>query len=122
MKNRSSLLTLLSLLLLAGCYYDQEGILYPESNCTAPASPSFNTDIMPILNARCNSCHSGPYASANIKLDSYNEVVKYANNGSLMGSINHAGGYSPMPKNSGKMPACEIQKIQNWINSGVLNN
>ncbi|MBL7857276.1 MAG: hypothetical protein JNM57_06275 [Cyclobacteriaceae bacterium] len=122
MKNLLKIIAPLVLVFLGGCYYDQEGILYPEGNCTAPLSPSFNTDILPLLNTRCNNCHSGAYASANIKLDSYAEVIKYVNNGSLMGSINHTGEYSPMPKNSGKMPSCEIQKIQNWITSGSLNN
>lgn len=109
---------------LSGCYYDKEELLYPGS-CTAPASPVFATDILPLLNSRCNSCHSSASSSGsgggNI-LDSYTEVKKQADSGKLLGSIQHASGYSAMPKNSGKIPACEIQKIQNWISSGALNN
>ncbi|HRJ28658.1 MAG TPA: hypothetical protein PLV21_07885 [Cyclobacteriaceae bacterium] len=117
------LLSWLSILLLSACYYDKEGILYPETaNCVPTASPSFLNEVLPLLNGRCNNCHGGNSPSANIRLDAYAEVVIYANNGSLMGSINHSGGYSPMPKNSGKMSACEIQKIQNWISAGKLNN
>ena len=117
------LLILLTLLVVSGCYYDKEAVLYPDSvNCTAPANPSFAVDIKPILDSRCNSCHSGAYASAGIRLDTYNEVVKYVNSGSLMGSINHTGGYSPMPKNGGKLPSCKIKALQNWITSGITNN
>jgi uncharacterized membrane protein len=117
-----AILIFLSAFLLASCYYDVEETLYPDSACTPPASPAFIGNVMPILNARCNNCHAGTTASGSIRLDSYNEVIKSVNNGSLMGSINHAGGYSPMPKNASKMSSCEIQTIQNWIDTGKQNN
>ncbi len=113
----------ISILILSGCYYDKEAILYPDSaNCTPVANPSFTSDILPLINAKCNMCHGGSSPSAGIKLDTHTEVVKYANTGSLMGSINHASGYSAMPKNASKMSACQIDKIQAWINSGMPNN
>ena len=121
-------LQILSLFLVAsslsGCYYDKEELLYPGS-CTAPAAPLFSVDVLPLLNSRCNSCHSTSSSSSSgggIILDNYTEVKKQADSGKLLGAIQHASGYSAMPKNSGKIPACEIQKIQNWIASGTLNN
>ncbi len=110
-------------LLLVGCYYDKEEILYPQSaNCTPIANPTFTTDVLPLLNAKCNNCHAGSSASAGIRLDSFSEVIKYVNNGTLMGSINHASGFSPMPKNGSKMSSCDIQKIQDWITTGAGSN
>lgn len=109
---------------LSGCYYDKEELLYPGS-CTTPAAPLFSVDVLPLLNSRCNSCHSTSSSSSSgggIILDDYTEVKKQADSGKLLGAIQHASGYSAMPKNSGKIPACEIQKIQNWIASGTLNN
>ncbi len=120
---RASILLLLLLSSMTGCYYDKEELLYPGSaNCTVPANPSFNADVLPILNNRCNNCHSGSTPDGGIALTSYTEVMKSVNNGKLMGSITWASGYSPMPKNSSKMPSCEIQKIQLWIDQGALNN
>lgn len=108
---------------LASCYYDNEAILYPETaTCVAPENPSFQTEVLPLLNTRCNTCHAGTAPSGGIRLNSFTEVSKYVNDGSLMGSINHWAGYSAMPKGAGKMPACEISKIQNWITSGALDN
>lgn len=115
-------LTIALVFTLAGCYYDKEGILYPETNCTVPANPTFQADVMPLLNTRCNTCHAGTSPSGGIRLDSFTEVSKYVKNGSLMGSIKHSPGYSAMPKGSGKMSSCEISKIQNWITSGALDN
>jgi hypothetical protein len=107
---------------LFSCYYDNEALLYPGSSCKPVTNPSLATDVMPILNMRCNNCHSGSSPSAGIKLDSYTEVMKSVNNNSLMGSITHESSFSPMPKNAAKMNSCEIQKIQDWITQGATNN
>jgi mono/diheme cytochrome c family protein len=109
-------------LVATGCYYDNEALLYPGTACEPVATPSYATHITPILNQRCNNCHGGNSPSANIKLDGYTEVVQSVNNGGLLGSIKHASGFSPMPKNAGKMSVCEIQKIEDWITQGAANN
>jgi uncharacterized membrane protein len=121
MRSLKFIFPFLFVLLLSSCYYDKEELLYPGS-CTAPASPLFAVDVLPLLNSRCNSCHGAAATGGGILLNSYTEVKKYADNGKLLGSIQHASGFSPMPKNAGKMATCEIQKIQNWITSGALNN
>lgn len=122
MKTLNTIITVFVIAAVTSCYYDNEALLYPGSACTPVASPSFTADVMPVLNMRCNNCHSGSSPSAGIKLDSYTEVLKSVDNGSLMGSINHESGFSPMPKNTAKMNSCEIQKIQDWITQGKLNN
>jgi hypothetical protein len=109
-------------LLVTGCYYDNEEDLYGTVTCTPNPNASFTVDVLPILNIKCNNCHAGTSPSGGIKLNSYTEVIKYVEDGSLMGSINHASGYSAMPKNGGKLPPCEIQVIQDWIDAGALNN
>lgn len=114
---------MLSCLLAASCYYDKEGILYPETaNCNAQDSSFYASDVKPILDGRCNNCHGGSSPSAGIRLDAYNQIILHVTNGSLLGSIKHTGSFSPMPKNSGKLSFCEIQKIENWIKAGALNN
>lgn len=122
MKRLSFILIILVTALMSGCYYDNEAVLYPDTGCTAGTVGTFQAVVLPLLNHRCNSCHSGSYPSGSIRLDSYTEVIKYVNVGSLMGSINHDSGYSPMPKNSSKMSACDIQKIQSWVDAGAANN
>lgn len=123
MKKKFILLLCFVALFNTRCYYDQEGILYPDSyNCTPSANPSYATDVTTILSTRCNSCHSGSFPSGNIKLDTYNEVMKYVTDGSLIGSIRHTAGFSPMPKNSSKLSLCDIQKIADWIAAGSPNN
>lgn len=109
-------------LFITSCYYDKEGVLYPEAACDQTASATFTAVVLPLMNAQCNSCHAGAFASGGIKLDSYTETKKYVDNGKLIGSITHASGYSPMPQGGGSMSSCDIAKIQTWIKAGALNN
>jgi len=108
-------------MIMKGCYYDIESDLYQGTNCEAATTTSF-TDVITILNKYCNSCHSGTSASGGIRLDQYNYVKTYVDNGKLMGSIKWTSGYSPMPQNSSKLSTCDIDKIQAWITAGALNN
>jgi len=114
---------LIVILSMSGCYYDKAEVLYPGSaNCNVPQNVTFSLTVLPLLNSRCNNCHGGSSPSGGIALDTYANVLKYKENGKLMGSINFASGYSPMPKNSGKLSACEIGKIQAWIDANTPNN
>jgi mono/diheme cytochrome c family protein len=117
-------LVFLSLLSTSGCYYDKEELLYPGTACDV-TGVTYGATVTSILSAHCYSCHSAAAGNANgggIILDSYNTLYPYVTNGKLMGSINHASGYSAMPKNATKLNACDIQKIQAWVNAGAPNN
>ena len=51
-----------------------------------------------------------------------NGVKAIASNGKLIGTVNWASGFSPMPKGGSKLPNCNITKLQQWINAGAPNN
>ena len=115
---------LLSLLTLSSCYYDKEEILYPGTACDVN-NVTYSVTVTGILSSHCYSCHSTANAASiggGISLDSYTKLLPYVTNGKLMGSINHAGGYSPMPKSATKLNSCDIQKIQAWVTAGAPNN
>lgn len=117
-------LTGMTLVGLTGCYYDKEEILYPGGTCDT-ANVTYSGTVSGIINTNCNVCHSTASANASgggIQLDTHAKLKVYVDNGKLMGSINHAGGYSPMPKNATKLSSCDIAKIQAWVNAGALNN
>ena len=92
---------------------------------TAPTCDTVNmkfaANIAPVLSANCNGCH-GNGAAGGIKLNAYAGVKLVAADGSLLGAISHASGFSPMPKNGAKLSDCDINKIKAWINQGALNN
>lgn len=114
----------LAIVVLSSCYYDKEDLLYGTSTCVSTGS-TYSGTVAPILNQRCNACHSAAAANGSgggVILDNHPSVKTYVTNGKLLGSINHAGGYSPMPKGAAKLSACDIAKITDWINNGSPNN
>jgi hypothetical protein len=82
----------------------------------------FTANVVPILSANCYSCHGNGRTFGGVNLDTYANVKLLANDGSLLGAITHASGFSPMPKNAAQLSNCDINKIRDWINRGALNN
>lgn len=110
-------------IVLTGCYYDKEELLYPGSGNCDTSNSTFSAVVMPSLQTYgCLGCHSGSAPSGNVLLSNYNAIKTYVQNGKLLGSISHSGGYSPMPQGGNKMSACDINKIKAWIDAGALNN
>jgi hypothetical protein len=108
--------------MFSGCYYDREHLLYPTANDCSWEQVSFTADVLPLLNAQCNSCHGGASPQGGINLDSYSAVSGFASNGVLSCSIHHTGGCSPMPQNANKLSPCNLKLIDQWISEGVLDN
>jgi uncharacterized membrane protein len=102
---------------VTGCAYTKKDIV--QLPCTIPANVSYVTDIVPVLQTNCYSCHSTSDNSSGILLDNYNSLRYYAENGYLYGVISHASGYRPMPDDGGKISDCNIALIKKWIDTGT---
>jgi hypothetical protein len=87
-------------------------------NTTTSTKLKFS-DITPIFNANCTSCHNTSSKSANIDLTNYSSTVNAANSGKLLGAIKKQSGFSAMPP-SGNLSSTDIGKIETWINDGKL--
>jgi uncharacterized membrane protein len=86
------------------------------------ANMQFSTNVLPILQANCYSCHGNGRTENGVSLDGYENVKKQADNGKLIGTITHAAGYPPMPNNLPKLSDCDINKITDWMDRGAINN
>jgi hypothetical protein len=117
---------LATLFTATSCYYDSEEFLYPEINNQCDTTNiTFSGSVSPVLSQYCFSCHSNSTAAAyggNIKLEDYADVKIQADNGRLLGAIQRAPGYSPMPKGAGKLNDCTISLFQIWIENGASDN
>ncbi len=110
-------------LLITGCYYNNEEELYPNQRPCELTNITYTSTVNSIfLNNGCFSCHSGPNPEGNINLQAYANVKTLVDNGKLLGAINHASGFSPMPKGGSKISTCDINRIKAWVDAGALNN
>jgi mono/diheme cytochrome c family protein len=118
------LLSVITIAMVASCYYDNEEALYPSYNSTCDTTNvTYSGTIAPILSSNCLSCHSNANAASfgnNIRLENYADVVSRAP--AIEGSIKHTGNYSPMPKNGGKLKDCSITQFDIWVKNGMPNN
>ena len=106
------------------CYYDKGNILYPEggSGICDTAAVTYSQKIVPLLRLNCYSCHTAGSAGGGITMGNYTADKAIAVNGKLYGTVNHASGFSPMPKGAVKMTSCQVATIKKWIDGGALNN
>ncbi len=112
--------SLISLLLLSSCYYDNQEDLYQylDNNCDT-TDITFSNSILPIISDECSSCHLGVNALGQVSLNNYTEVMVYIENGELLSDIK--GETNMMPK-SGLISSCKLSVIEKWINDGAKNN
>jgi uncharacterized membrane protein len=82
----------------------------------------FSTFIAPLVQTKCQGCHTGASAGGGIKLTTYTEIKASVQTGKFWGSLAYAAGVSKMPKGTNQLPACELNKIQAWIKRGTVNN
>ncbi len=83
--------------------------------------PSYATDITPILNAKCASCHRGVSSSSKRDLSSYSAVMKFVTAGNSASSVLYQrveSGAMP-PQGSPALSLVENATIKNWIDSGA---
>ncbi|MBK8444458.1 MAG: hypothetical protein IPL35_14045 [Sphingobacteriales bacterium] len=111
---------------MSACYYDVEEELYPANtdttqNCYSDTA-SYSTHVAPVLATNCYGCHAQNLALGNIVVDSYATVKALVDNGKLKGSVNHESGFSVMPPSGQKLGSCDLEKINDWIAGGALNN
>ena len=84
-------------------------VVCDTNNVTYPGT------VFPILKAKCLNCHSGAIPAGNLDFNNYDHVAFVAQNGALMGALNHEASYSPMPQNGGKLDDCSIAQIGIWV-------
>lgn len=106
---------------LDSCYYDKADVLLGNVSCDTTAF-TYSNQVQPIMSQYCVSCHTVNNESGGVRLDNYNNVSIYANNGELVCAINHESGCSPMPKNSSQLNPCDRRIIELWVDDGAPNN
>jgi hypothetical protein len=121
-------LIIIALVILSGCYYDNEEELYPGGggDCDT-VNVTYSGTVLPIISDNCKTCHSGGAPQGNVLLEDYASIsaagkITAGQYGSLYGVISHHPDNSPMPKNGTQLSDCKIKQIKAWIDAGTPNN
>lgn len=105
---------------ITSCSYDNEETYY--SDVCDTLSVTWVGTVKPILQANCLGCHFNDNLQTGIELQEYSDVKQRVDDGSLLGSITHAPGFTPMPQNGEMLEECSISQIRIWIEMGAPNN
>jgi len=111
------LITALSLSCVSNNEYDLYGI--PDCDTT---NVTWDSKISAIMEANCVVCHGEDVSYNGVRHDSYESEMIVVNDGRLRGVVNHLDGYVKMPKDRGKLPACELELINTWLDNGAPEN
>lgn len=105
------------IILLAGCYYDKEDVLYPDAANCGSFNTSFAAAVHPIIQSRCAipDCHADGSINGPGPLTSYERIKNAAVR------IKTAVVTGFMPQNS-SLNKSEIKTISCWVDAGAPNN
>ena len=103
----------ISMLLVAGCYYDNVEELYPGGEGCGTGPDTYNTKIAAILSNNCalSGCHVAGAVDPNLSDSSV-----------VYGKIDRIRERAIIQKNmppSGPLSSCEFLALQNWISGGI---
>lgn len=119
-----SLLIAVSFMIFFSCRHQPDDFPDPVPQDTLTDCDTLNItytgSVIPIFQDNCFSCHSGNTPEAGINLNDYEQVSFLTQSGQLMGSIQHANGFEPMPPGD-ELTDCEIYTIEKWINDTVFD-
>lgn len=101
---------------MTSCYYDE---IY-EAELPEGTTVEFTADIIPIFVARnCTQCHNDTLDPDLTAGNEYNSLVPdYVN----AGDADNSQLYNKLSEPHGNVSAGDLLLIEEWINSGALNN
>jgi len=100
-----------------------------QSHVTAASVPSFNSDVVPILQKNCLACHASTTKMGDLVMESYDSLMKGGAHGSPIVPRNARGSRLAMmiegkieprmPFGGDALPAADIAVIEAWIDAGA---
>ncbi len=110
---------ILGLFLIASCSKSTgTSKSFSSSDCTSTIS--YKTDIQPIMNSYCTSCHQPSNAKGGYTLTTYSGVT--SNTSKVLASMLHNSGAKAMPENADQLSDDLLKKMYCWVNQGAKNN
>lgn len=88
--------------------------------CDTINGSGYNLFVKPLVQVKCQGCHSGSNPQGGVKLTTYSEIRTYALNGSFYSSVTRASNW--MPLGGSKLDDCSLAKLRVWVAAGAPEN
>jgi len=95
-----------------------QNLFCDEEECDT-TNVTYTTVISGTVQKHCLGCHNDNNMLGGLSLQGYNNILNVANDGRLLGVVQHEAGYPAMPKNTSKLSDCKILQIEIWIENGT---
>lgn len=119
-----AILILYILAILSSCEYNHQEEVLPEGaiNPCDTAAAKFNSNVMPILTAKCatSGCHDGTGDDPNLSSDFYNQLSSSLSDGKFKTKV--IDGRTMPPVSATPLTAEEYLQLKCWYENGHLNN
>lgn len=103
------------------CVSNNELDLYGIPECDT-TNITWDSKISLIMLTNCVACHNEDFNYNGVRHDNYESEMIVVRDGRLRGVVNHLDGYVKMPKDRGKLPFCELELINKWLDNGAPEN
>jgi len=80
----------------------------------------YSAFVQPLIQAKCQGCHSGAAPQGGVNLSTYTNVKTFATNGKLYAAVIRTTNW--MPKGGAKLDDCTLDKLKSWIDAGAPEN
>ncbi len=117
-----TILLITTTLIISSCTFDNEEVFFGNNLGCDTLDMSYTTHIVPIMETACNSCHLPSFPQGSVNTADYDGLSAVAASGSLVGSVWHMPGYSPMPFAQPQLDSCSMKRIAAWVNQGYPDN
>ena len=114
---KSTLFVLLTAFLVVLSACGKEDI--DTEDCTGTA-PTYTSDIKAILDASCakSGCHDPITKQNGYDFSTYATAEPISQMDVFLGAVQHKDGYTPMPKDGGKLSSDKIKLLTCWVQNG----
>lgn len=118
MKKMIALLFLLSLLISCSNTSTEDLI----DNTPITETVKYSSDIFPIVESQCLSCHNDNFPSGNNSYSTYSQFREATENGNVIDRITRDPGDPLIMPQGGQLPQSSINLILQWEVDGYLEN
>ncbi len=111
---------LTTVLILISCTNTSPDDLVDDTPITGTVK--YSTDILPIVESQCLSCHNDNFASGNNSYSSYAQFRDATENGDVIDRITRNVGDQLLMPQGNQLPQNSINLILQWQTDGYLEN